>query len=98
MAPEQIIIVNGQSYHRLQVTKYQHVSALCLPLWRASLLALGCRWLDVVTGVIEAVLTVEWKPSNAQIWIDTGFGRSKWKEGAFGFANSKIAGYGLHER
>jgi len=55
------------------------------------------RWLGVVTGGTGASRTVDWKPSNAQIWVDTGFGRSKWKAGAFGFANSKIAGYGLHE-
>jgi hypothetical protein len=55
------------------------------------------RWLGVVTGGVGASRTVEWKPSNAQIWVDTGFGRSKWKAGAFGFADSKIAGYGLHE-
>lgn len=55
------------------------------------------RWLGVVTGVIGAAVIVEWKPSNAQIWVDTGFGRSKWKVGAFGFADSKINGYGLHE-
>ncbi|MBD5805173.1 T5orf172 domain protein [Azoarcus sp. Aa7] len=55
------------------------------------------RWLGVVTGGTGATRTVEWKPCNAQIWVDTGFGRSKWKGGAFGFADSKIAGYGLHE-
>ncbi|HDR9289730.1 TPA: GIY-YIG nuclease family protein [Burkholderia multivorans] len=55
------------------------------------------RWLGIVTGGAGTIRTVEWKPSNAQIWVDTGFGRSKWKGGAFGFASSKIAGYGLHE-
>lgn len=54
------------------------------------------RWLGVVIGGAGASLTVDWRPSNAQIWIDTGFGRSKWKAGAFGFADSKITGYGLH--
>lgn len=55
------------------------------------------RWLGLVTDRAGASRTVVWKPTDAQIWIDTGFGRSKWKAGAFGFANSKIAGYGLHE-
>lgn len=55
------------------------------------------RWLGLVTGITGAALTVEWKPSNAQIWVDTGFGRNKWKVGAFRFADSKIANYGLHE-
>ncbi len=55
------------------------------------------RWLGVVIGGSGGIRTVEWRPSNAEIWVDTGFGRSKWKEGGFGFASSKIAGYGLHE-
>ncbi len=55
------------------------------------------RWLGLVTGGTGGSRTVEWKPANAQIWVDSGFGRSKWKAGAFGFADTKIAGYGLHE-
>ena len=55
------------------------------------------RWLGIVTGGTGATRTVMWQPTNAQIWVDTGFGRSKWKAGAFGFADSKILGYGLHE-
>lgn len=51
----------------------------------------------MVTGGSGTSRTVEWKHSTAQIWVDTGFGRGKWKAGAFGFAESKIAGYGLHE-
>ncbi|WP_174986845.1 hypothetical protein [Burkholderia lata] len=50
------------------------------------------RWLGVVAGGVGGIRTVKWKPSNAEIWVDTGFGCSKWKEGAFGFAD-----YGLHE-
>ncbi|WP_143135713.1 hypothetical protein [Burkholderia ubonensis] len=39
------------------------------------------RWLGVVTGGGGGIRTVEWRPSNAEIWVDTGFGRNKWKEG-----------------
>lgn len=55
------------------------------------------RWIGFITGGVGLIRTVEWRPVNAQIWVDTGYGRMKWREGSFGFAQSKIAGYGLHE-
>lgn len=55
------------------------------------------KWLGVITGGTGSTRAVDWKPTTAQIWVDTGFGRMKWREGSFGFASSKISGYGLHE-
>ncbi len=54
-------------------------------------------WIGIVSGRVGAMVTVDWKPTAAQIWVDTGFGRSRWKAGAFGFAAAKVADYGLHE-
>jgi len=55
------------------------------------------RWLGIISGGNGTVRTVEWKPTSAQIWVDTPKGRSYWLAGAFGFAQKKIADYGLHE-
>lgn len=55
------------------------------------------RWLGVITGGTGSTRTVVWKTSSAQIWVDTHKGRSFWLAGAFGFAPTKIADYGLHE-
>lgn len=55
------------------------------------------RWLGVIVGGTGQCRTVEWKPTSAQIWVDTDKGRSFWKAGAFGFAPKKVADYGLHE-
>lgn len=55
------------------------------------------RWLGFITGGAGPTRTVEWKPTSAQIWVDTTTGRSFWQAGAFGFASKKIADYGLHE-
>jgi len=43
------------------------------------------------------VREISWQPVAAQIWIDTQKGRDYWQQGAFGFAKTKIADYGLHE-
>jgi hypothetical protein len=55
------------------------------------------RWLGVITGGTGPTRTVEWKPTTAQIWVDTQKGRSFWQAGAFGFAPKKVPDYGLHE-
>jgi hypothetical protein len=55
------------------------------------------RWLGVITGGTGPTRTVEWKPTSAQIWVDTPKGRSFWQAGAFGFAPKKVRDYGLHE-
>lgn len=55
------------------------------------------KWLGVVTGGSGASRSVEWRPTNAEIWVDTAPGRGFWKAGAFAFAKTKISGYGLHE-
>lgn len=55
------------------------------------------RWIGVITGVSGSIREVDWKPTSAEIWVDTGTGRGRWSGGAFGFAPSKIADYGLHE-
>lgn len=55
------------------------------------------RWLGIITGSTGAIREVDWKPTSAQIWVDSGKGRTFWKAGAFGFAQKKIADYGLHE-
>lgn len=55
------------------------------------------RWLGVITGGTGQTRTVEWKPTSAQIWIDTPTGRRFWQDGAFGFAPKKVPDYGLHE-
>lgn len=55
------------------------------------------RWLGFITGGAGLTRTVEWKPTSAQIWVDTPKGRSFWLAGPFGFAPKKNADYGLHE-
>lgn len=55
------------------------------------------RWLGVITGGTGQTRIVEWRPTSAQIWVDTPKGRSFWQAGAFGFAPKKIPDYGLHE-
>ena len=55
------------------------------------------RWLGIITGTQGRARTVEWRAASAQIWVDTPTGRSFWENGAFGFAKTKVAGYGLHE-
>lgn len=55
------------------------------------------RWLGIITGGVGPTLTVDWKPTTAQIWVDTPTGRSRWKSGPFGFAQRKVGDYGLHE-
>lgn len=55
------------------------------------------RWLGIVSGGSGAVRTIDWRPTSAQIWVDTGTGHSFWKAGSFAFAQKKIRDYGLHE-
>lgn len=55
------------------------------------------RWLGVITGGSGLIRIVQWKPTTAQIWVDSAKGRSFWLEGAFGFSSKKVADYGLHE-
>ena len=55
------------------------------------------RWIGIILTGTGTTRIVEWKPVNAQIWVDSSPGRGFWKAGAFGFAKTKIASYGLHE-
>lgn len=55
------------------------------------------RWVGIITGGYEAIRTVSWNPTRAEIFVDTAPGRRFWKTGDFGFAKAKIADYGLHE-
>lgn len=55
------------------------------------------RWLGIIISGTDTVRQVDWKATSAQIWIDSDTGRRYWKAGGFGFAQKKIADYGLHE-
>lgn len=55
------------------------------------------RWIGVIISTSGSTCQVEWKPTSAEIWVDTGTGRGRWKNGAFAFAPKKITDYGLHE-
>ena len=55
------------------------------------------RWLGIIAGGIGPTRTVDWQPTTAQIWVDTGAGRGYWQAGPFAFAPKKIRDYGLHE-
>jgi hypothetical protein len=55
------------------------------------------RWLGIITGGAGLVRTIEWRPTTAQIWVDSEKGRSYWRAGVFGFAPKKVPDYGLHE-
>lgn len=55
------------------------------------------HWVGVIGGGTGKDRSIEWRPCSAQIWVNTGYGRMKWKTGAFGFAAAKILDYGLHE-
>lgn len=55
------------------------------------------RQLGIVRSGGGRNVTVEWMPSQHEIWVDTGPGRSFWSSKAgFCFAPAKVAGYGLH--
>lgn len=54
-------------------------------------------WVGIITGISGGIRQVDWKPTSAQIWVDSSRGRGNWKAGAFGFASKKNADYGLHE-
>jgi hypothetical protein len=56
------------------------------------------RYLGLVTSRGSEDVTVDWRPVEAAIWVDTDTGRRYWQQpGGFGFASSKVAGYGLHQ-
>lgn len=54
-------------------------------------------WLGIITGGVGPTRIVDWRPTIAQIRVDTDTGRRYWQSGAFGFARNKIGAYGLHE-
>lgn len=54
------------------------------------------KWVGIITGRAGVMRDVDWRPTSAQIWVDTSKGRSYWEGGAFGFAQKKNADYGLH--
>lgn len=55
------------------------------------------RWIGLVVDRTGKAVTVDWKPTTAQILVDTQSGRGRWRSGSFGFAPKKIGDYGLHE-
>ncbi|MGY2491261.1 GIY-YIG nuclease family protein [Cupriavidus sp. CP313] len=55
------------------------------------------RWVGIIVGGSSALRQVDWRPSEAQIWVDTPPGRGFWRAGAFCFAAKKVPDYGLHE-
>jgi hypothetical protein len=56
------------------------------------------RYLGVITSRGSNDVTVDWRAVEAAIWVDTDTGRRYWQQpGGFGFASSKVAGYGLHQ-
>lgn len=55
------------------------------------------RWVGIITARVGMMRDVSWRPTSAQIWVDTFKGRSYWEGGAFGFAPKKNADYGLHD-
>lgn len=55
------------------------------------------RLLGVIQIVSAGGIEIEWRVSNAQIWVDTPSGRNRWKRGHFAFAAAKIEDYCLHD-
>jgi len=56
------------------------------------------KYLGIIRGFIKEHSVVEWVSTNTEIWVDTPAGRGNWnKKPGFKFAESKVAGYGLHE-
>ena len=56
------------------------------------------RQLGIVTGLSNASVQVDWRPIQAQIWVDSSAGVANWKnKEGFGFADTKVAGYRLHQ-
>ena len=54
-------------------------------------------WVGIIVSVSGVVREIDWRPTSAEIWIDSPKGRSYWLAGSFGFASKKNADYGLHE-
>jgi hypothetical protein len=54
-------------------------------------------WVGIIVGVNGNVREINWRPTSAEIWVDSPKGRSYWLVGSFGFAPKKNADYGLHE-
>lgn len=50
----------------------------------------------VIGNASAGSVAIDWRGSNAQIWVDTPSGRNFWKRGHFAFAPAKIEDYGLH--
>ncbi len=51
----------------------------------------------VIRNATPGSVEIDWRVSNAQIWVNTSKGQDFWKRGHFAFAPSKIKDYGLHE-
>jgi hypothetical protein len=54
------------------------------------------HWIGYISHIDGAQAHVEWRACARRLQIGTGYGRSKWREGHFGFAPSKHAEYDLH--
>ena len=55
------------------------------------------RFLGIVANS-GAKASIDWVPTDLQIWVDSPSGRGFWKnKEGFAFAKTKVAGYGLHE-
>ena len=54
-------------------------------------------WVGVIQGGSGTVRSVDWRPTSARIDVDSAQGAKFWESGAFAFASTKVADYGLHE-
>lgn len=55
------------------------------------------QWVGIIKGGSGQARTVEWQPTAARIDVTNAQGAKFWAGGVFGFAQNKIADYGLHE-
>jgi hypothetical protein len=56
------------------------------------------RYVGIVKHRTLRCVEVDWVSVNIEIWVDTPAGRGNWaKKPGFKFADTKVAGYGLHQ-
>lgn len=56
------------------------------------------RYIGIINTVRLPVIEAEWQATEREIWVDTPAGRGFWKnQPGFKFADTKVAGYGLHD-
>lgn len=55
------------------------------------------RYLGLVRETHGRKVLTDWRPTQTQIWVDSPSGRGNWaSKPGFCFADTKVAGYGLH--